>query len=266
MKKKRTIGKNGMFRKIDFGNRIHEFDFLKGLAVIYMICNHILFDFGIAFYSSFIDTPLEGFSLFARSVHMSDLSRALTIVLCAGTFIGVSGALSVIGKKTLREGIFLAVVAAAITAVSRAADGIMNTRLTIWFGILHLLAACMLLSPLLKKIPLPALPFASVALFASGLLLKRFVVVNDPVFTVFNCRYYGFFSADYYPILPYIGFYLAGIFVGKCFYTDKTGKFPVFGKKIFRPVNFLGGYSFLVYVIHQPVVYAVVWGLSLILG
>lgn len=252
-----------MFKKIDFGNRIHEFDFLKGLAVIYMICNHILFDFGIAFYPSFIDTPLEGFASFARGVHLSNLSRSLTIVLCAGTFIGVSGALSVVAKKTFREGIFLAVVAAAITAVSRAASAILNTRLTIWFGILHLLAACMLLSPLLKKIPV--LPLASVALFAAGLLLKKFVVVNNPVFTIFNCRCYGFYSADYYPILPYIGFYLAGVFVGKCFYTDKTGKFPVFGKKIFRSVNFLGGYSFLVYVIHQPVVYAVVWGLTLIL-
>ena len=244
MKKKRTIGKNGMFRKIDFGNRIHEFDFLKGLAVIYMICNHILFDFGIAFYSSFIDTPLEGFALFARSVHLSDLSRALTIDLCAGTFIGVSGALSVIGKKTLREGIFLAVVAAAITAVSRAASGIMNTRLTIWFGILHLLAACMLLSPLLKKIPLPALPFASVALFAAGLLLKRFVVVSNPFFTVFNCRYYGFFPPITTRSFPISAFILPGFSSENVFIRIKRANFPFSGKRSSAPLISSAGIPF----------------------
>lgn len=252
-----------MLHKVDFQKRIHEFDFIKGLAVLYMICNHILFDFGIAFYPSFAGTALEGFSSLCRTIHRSDASRYLTICLCSGVFISVSGALSTLSKKRIKEGLFLAVVSLAITAVSLAASKILNTSLTIWFGILHLLAVCMLLSPLLNKIPVAVLPFLAVGAYALGLYFRT-VVAPTPFLTVFNMKSPGFYSADYYPVLPYVGFYLFGIFCGKCFYREKRSRLPLLGKKVFLPVRFLGGYSFAVYVLHQPVVYAIVWLLSVL--
>ena len=65
----------------------------------------------------------------------------------------------------------------------------------------------------------------------------------------------GFSSGDYFPLIPWIFMYLIGYHSGKILLTEK---FPSLKRSI--PVlTKLGTKSLLVYIIHQPICYALIW-------
>lgn len=256
-----------MLKKVDFANRIHELDLLKGIAVILMIINHVLFHFGNSFASEFNGTALEGFCTFARDAHSSNLLNALNVIFCSGVFMTVSGITASFSKKPLKEGLMLTVIAAGITLLSYIVGLILNERLIIWFGIIHLMAVCKLLTPLLKKIPKYLLPVAALAAFGLGIYFRTITITEPSLrfLAIFHFRCIGFTSSDYYPILPYIAFYIAGLFIGKCFYAENRKSYlPFTGKKAFMPLRFLGAYTFEVYVAHQILIFAIIPLIALI--
>ena len=63
----------------------------------------------------------------------------------------------------------------------------------------------------------------------------------------------NFFSSDYFPLLPYLFLFLAGMFLARlplpqAFYQQHS-----------RSLSLLGKNSLWVYLLHQPVIYAVLW-------
>ena len=256
-----------MLKRVNLDNRIAELDFLKGFAVIFMILNHLIFDFGQIFFYEFQGTALESFAVLCSKAHTNAIFKFLTFALCSEIFITVSGVVSSFAKRTFREGIILAVIAAVITAASLAVEIAFKMRVTIWFGIFHLLAICMLISPLIKKIPNAyLLPIAAVAL-AMGLCFHS-VTINNTAFkflALFNFKCAGFHSADYYPIIPHLAFYLFGAFIGRTVYREPKTKLPLTAKKAFKPLRFLGAYSFETYILHQPILIGLIYVLTLII-
>ena len=73
----------------------------------------------------------------------------------------------------------------------------------------------------------------------------------------------GFVSGDYYPLIPWLFLYLSGYFFWRCF-GGKSQVQKVLSFKV--PVlAFLGRHSLLVYLIHQPVCFGVVYLICVIL-
>jgi len=68
----------------------------------------------------------------------------------------------------------------------------------------------------------------------------------------------SFYSSDYYPLFPYLGIVLLGVFIGKVFYKKKKSLFPFYisGKD---PFSFIGRHSLLLYVVHQPILLIIVY-------
>ena len=61
----------------------------------------------------------------------------------------------------------------------------------------------------------------------------------------------NFESADYFPLFPYLGYFLLGAAFGKTRYKSRETLFPNF-----PPQRFLclcGRHSLLIYLIHQPI-------------
>ena len=68
-----------------------------------------------------------------------------------------------------------------------------------------------------------------------------------------------FFSSDYFPLLPQLGYFLLGIGIGRMAYREKKTRLPgSFSEStIARFFRFCGRHSLLIYLVHQPVLYGV---------
>jgi uncharacterized membrane protein len=69
---------------------------------------------------------------------------------------------------------------------------------------------------------------------------------------------------DYMPIFPWLGFFVAGVVIGRLAYRQKRTIFPNAPKALLSisvPFEWLGRNSLLIYVFHQPVILAILYGL-----
>lgn len=146
------------------------------------------------------------------------------------------------------------------------------------FGILTLLGSCMLLTSLLKRFlsKLPALP----GMLASFLLFILLRNVNNgylgfewwkPV-KLPACLYRnyvtaflgfpvaGFSSSDYFAVIPWLFLFLTGYFAH--FIIMKSRAAEVLKKRTGRALIWMGQNSLFLYVLHQPVVYSVLFAAS----
>ena len=64
----------------------------------------------------------------------------------------------------------------------------------------------------------------------------------------------SFFSADYFPIAPYLGFFLVGGVLGRRVYKDRKTRFPQVSENlpVLRFFRFCGRHSLSIYLVHQP--------------
>lgn len=196
--------------------------------------------------------------------------------LIAITFISISGVCCSLSRSNLKRGVRLLLIALAVTLVTV----FITPGNEIYFGVLHLLSIAMIIYALLEK-PLahiPPLAGAAVCLILYFLLwgvprgylgIEQFKICSLPSF-LYSSEYLAFlgfpsatfFSADYFPLVPHLFLFLCGCFLGM---LGKTRGFPQFLQPLrVRPLAFLGRHSLEIYVVHQPVIVAVLWLVSMI--
>ena len=152
----------------------------------------------------------------------------------AGVFIVLAGVSSRFSRSNLKRGFQLLGCAALVTAASLIAG------VPIWFGILHLLASCVLLYTFLGKLTAPAALLG--AFFA--LYFNLTVWPDVP-------------SADYFPLLPWGFLFFLGVWLGG---PIREGKFPSWFYEVEIPVfPAIGRKTLLIYLLHQPVMYGILW-------
>lgn len=221
--------------------RIEALDVIRGVLILGMICDHILYDcvsyLGVPY--RFFDNPIR------LTIHY----------IGAYLFILLSGASSSISRSNLRRGLELAAVAAGVSLVT----WIGNHDAFIVFGILHCLAACTLLYALLRpaisRIPDRIQPWLWVILTVVTFVLTDVVRTDVPGFWIFGFPTADFFSADYFPLLPWIFVYLFGAWAGPA----------IFGRRLpawFYEIRcawlaYIGRHSLIIYLAHQPVILGV---------
>lgn len=186
----------------------------------------------------------------------------------AGLFILISGIASQLSHSNLKRGTILLFISIIVTIFTR----LFFPDNTIWFGVLHLLAVSMILFSLFKKIvnkiPIIIGIIINVLLFIYTVnisdgylsffgLLKITLSQNlyqNNLFAPFGFYIHGnFLSADYFPVFPWIFIFFCGSFIGK-----KNDKFPKFMYiKHIKFFSFLGRHSLIIYITHQPVIFAV---------
>jgi uncharacterized membrane protein len=70
-----------------------------------------------------------------------------------------------------------------------------------------------------------------------------------------------FQTVDYFPILPYFGIILIGIFLGKILYSNTVRTFKLKdspSNPFVKFIGFLGKKSLLIYLFHQPVIIGII--------
>lgn len=220
--------------------RIWEIDALRGLCILGMILVHLVYDL----------TELYGFFRW-------NYPPAFEFVMEWGgtAFFLISGISATLGSHSLRRGLTVFGCAMIVTAVTLGMWklGFSDEGIVIRFGVLHCLGICMVLWHPLRKLPLWALETAGVLLAALGVWVQRLRVGNPYLFWL-GLVTSGFSSADYFPLLPFLGFFLLGAVLGRLLYAEKCSLLPKADRQnpVIRFLTLCGRHSLLIYLLHQP--------------
>ena len=95
---------------------------------------------------------------------------------------------------------------------------------------------------------------AGIGMVITGLLLGT-VTVSDPWLYPLGLTAPGFESADYFPLLPFLGYFLLGAALGRWTYANRQSRFreKTFDQPILHFFCLCGRYSLFIYLIHQPI-------------
>lgn len=227
--------------------RIWEFDFLRGIAFLLMVWDHVIYDLG-AFFS--VDTSRMGF--FENGI--GNISAFLFITLC-----GVSATL---GKHNLKHSAQLLGLSLAITAATAVFDYFTNSGSLILFGILHFLCIGTFAAHFLKKLPIWALSILGIISYCLGKYFET-IRVNCVFLFPLGLMSQDFYSADYFPVFPFLAYVILGVIIGKSVYKNKHSLFSFEPKR--NSIGFLGRHTLFLYFAHQPLVLGILWVLFYIL-
>ena len=242
------MGSSSMNKHLE--KRFWEIDFLRGLAIIMMIVFHLLYDLT---YFGGCDLNLHyGFWLYfayaTATIFIFLVGVSLTLSFTRANKIQNSG--QKLYLKYLKRGLRIFSWGLIITLMTWIflRDGF------VLFGILHLIGISIILAyPFLKLRYWNLL--LGIAFISLGIYLKNFT------FGFLWLVWLGFmpdhfYTVDYFPIFPWFGVVLIGVFFGNLLYPDYTRKFNLCDLSNFNFIGLfclLGRHSLIIYLIHQPI-------------
>ena len=125
----------------------------------------------------------------------------------------------------------------------------------IFFGVLHCIGISIILSYKFLDYKITNL-FLGIILVTIGIILRTMTFDFDYLFWLgFAPRI--FYTLDYFPLLPWFGVILIGIFIGNIFYPNYQRSFKIMDlskNKICSSLSYLGRHSLIIYFIHQPII------------
>ena len=230
--------------------RLWEIDFLRGIAVVMMIVFHFFYD--LNFFNIYeIDLHSGPFPLFLYPI-------GTTFLLLVG--ISLSLSYSRIKDNENRKQLQLKFILRGSKIFGL---GLLITLVTwiylqdgfVVFGILH----CIGLSIIIAY---PFLQFKIRNLIIGVLLVSVGVYLKTLTFDFGWLLWLGFrpsqfYTVDYFPILPWFGVVLIGIFIGNTLYPAHKRRFKLKDISQIRFVKlfcFLGRHSLIIYCLHQPII------------
>ena len=234
--------------------RLHLLDALRGVTMISMIAYHGMWNlvnlFGV------------------RADWYSGTPRYIWQQCICWTFIVLSGFCWSMSRSHLRRG---ALVFGGGILVSLVTCLLMPENRII-FGILTCIGSCVLLmiplEKLLKRVPaLPGLAGSALLFLVlrncsrGNLGFEGLVIAPLPLWLYRNylTAYLGFpppgfYSTDYFPLLPWLFLFVAGYFLYRVLEARQLHA-RLFSRGQFPVLNWMGKNSLLVYLLHQPVLY-----------
>ena len=226
-------------------DRFAVLDAWRSAAVLLMLIYHFLFDlyiFGVMSAGQLFSTPLNVMQKF---------------ICCS--FILLAGMSARFSRSNLRHG--LIVLAAGVVVETGAAVG----GQTIRFGILMFMGASMLLYHFLgkwfQKIPGLLTAVGSGALYFLTDWFTSGVRVQAVWLYPLGFMYPGFFSADYFPLMPWFFLFLIGTVLGGWCLEHRESS--LLSTPLPAALTWPGRHSLIIYVLHQPVLYGIsylIWG------
>lgn len=228
-------------------NRIQLLDAIRGFCIILMVAYHCGYD-------------LVLFGLIPHWVLYNALLNFLQPFF-AGVFIVIAGISSKFSRGNIKRGLLVLAAACLVTAVT----WLMGS--TVLFGILHFLGSAMVLYGLIgrwtDKLPDTAAPFLFAALFILTKLLLGRTYDIEHLWWLGIIPPGGVSSSDFFPIFPWLFAFLFGTWTGRMVFERRlpdwfyTARVPV--------LPWIGRHSLIIYLLHQPVLYSVVWLIAYIL-
>ncbi len=236
-------------------------DTIRGMVLISMIFYHACWDLVYIFGMDFSWYKGTGAYIWQQSI--------------CWTFILLSGFCWNLGKKPLKRGIIVFSTGAIITLVTC----LFMPENRVVFGVLTLIGSCMILMIPVHKLTQKISPekglLFSLLLFAVSRNINRgylgfekwnLIKLPGKLYRGMLEAYIGFppmnfYSTDYFSLIPWLFLFVSGYFLYHFFKKKKifSVKNDFFWKLDLPIFSFLGRHSLLIYIIHQPLIYLVLW-------
>lgn len=233
--------------------RIWELDALRGLCILGMVVVHFIYDL------------VELYGLVKW-----DYPPLFTFVQQWGgvLFLLISGICVTLGSRCIRRGALVFGCGMVVSAVTFGMYhfGFSGKGIIIYFGVLHCLGACMLLWPVFRRLPHWALALVGIALVGLGFYVRTLPWTDTYFLMPLGLPWKGFSSSDYFPLLPYLGFFLLGSALGKSVYYKKESLLSRVNTRNFL-IRFLlmcGKQSLWIYMLHQPILSGIFFLITMI--
>ena len=230
--------------------RLWEIDFLRGIAIVMMIVFHFFYD--LNFFNIYeIDLHSGPFPLFLYPI-------GTTFLLLVG--ISLSLSYSRIKDNENRKQLQLKFILRGSKIFGL---GLLITLVTwiylqdgfIVFGILHCIGLSIIIAYPFLQFKIRNL-IIGVLLVSVGVYLKTLTFDFGWLFWL-GFRPSQFYTVDYFPILPWFGVILIGIFIGNNLYPAHQRRFKLKDMSQFKLIRFfcfLGRHSLIIYCVHQPII------------
>lgn len=235
--------------------RAHFIDELRGFIIIYIVLYHLIYDL----YLFGFDT----YWLFSSS--MSLLRDCLVTVM-----VIISGISSLYSHSNFRRGFKVLGCGLAITLITYL---FMPSQLII-FGILHFFGTAMIIYALVGKlfarvnwilgfITCMVLFFLTFNVYYGYLGIEALgitiplpdVLYSSPLLFPLGFSSGGLYSADYYPLMPWLFAFFAGTFIGVPLKNETAP--AIFYNKHLPTLSKIGKHTLLIYLVHQPLIYGI---------
>ena len=237
-------------------DRFQLLDTIRGIMLVSMVIYHAAWNFVYIYGMDWAWYKSYGAYIWQQSI--------------CWTFILLSGFCFSLGKRHLKSGLTVFFGGALVTAVTL----IVMPGNRVVFGVLTCIGSCILILALtenvFRKIPAEMGMVLSLGFF---LIMKN---INDGYLgiggtgfwelpkgwyqnyftTYLGFPFRGFFSTDYFSLLPWLFLFITGFYFYEIFekYDLLKQNFLQRGIRLF---SFMGRHSLLIYLLHQPVIYGV---------
>jgi len=229
--------------------RFWEIDSLRGIAVVMMIVFHMLYD--LNYFNIYKLELYSGFFLWFF------YPFAIVFLLLVGVSLTLS--YSKASKKLTKKQLQLKYIKRGLKIFGL---GLIITLVTmiylregfIVFGVIHCIGISIILA-------YPFLKFRYQNLVLGIILVILGLILKNYTFDFYWFFWLGFipsnfYTVDYFPLLPWFGVVLIGIFLGNSLYPNYKRRFhlkDLSGFIFIRFICFLGRNSLIIYFIHQPI-------------
>lgn len=225
--------------------RYWEIDFLRGIAIIMMIIFHLLWD--LNYFFDFQILLRSGFWSFFQNM------TASLFLFLVGISLNITNLKkNVPASKYIKRGFKIIFLGFIITVVTK----IIFPNNFVIFGILHLIGFSIIFSYFLRKAKFWNFIFGIITIL-TGMYLDE-ITASFNWLLIFGIHSDNFYSVDYFPIFPWFGVVLMGLFFGDILYSKKGRKIKIrdISKNIIiKQICFIGKKSIIIYLIHQIILY-----------
>lgn len=274
--------------------RAWELDVLRGISILMVVWDHTMIDIAYVFqylWATSDSTALQKAAAFASDYMYMPLRQGGWVAFVF-LFFFISGICTTFSRNNFVRGLKLGAVALAVTGATYLLEIIGIPDVFIKFGVLHCLASCILIYALLslfgtllqkgfealshKKIERLGAYLTSalcLAVFAVGLYFHfkynsnitevnfDFMHYDSPIAWLFVYQA-DFVTADYFPLLPFLPFFVLGAAIAPFVYPKKKSLLPKLDGKWHYPFSIPGRYSLWIYLALQVVMYVLLGGVT----
>ena len=251
--------------------RAFEMDLVRGFAIFMMVLHHTAYDLRFIFEYNvfpFIDAGCTWFWAFLHPFFIF-------------LFVGISGICCQFSRNNYKRALKLALVAAAFSAATITVDHFYKLDCSIYFNILHLLAVSTFLFAVFdhaeqKKTGKRESRGGDAILFS--IVMLSFWLFHAISFYHYKikCGWVAILGIEPHPdfslhagdeigLIPWVGVFVLGVLIGRHIYKKKETLFPNAPKAVravSKPFEWIGRNSLLVYILHQPVILGILYGLK----